>query len=317
VVALVASGSVLVVELWAAWVTGSLALLSDAGHLLVDLSGLAVAYVALRIASRPATAQATYGFTRAEVLAAAFNGFLLIGIGTFIVIRGIERLRHPLNDLDYRTVLWVAILGLVANLVAAQVLRADARTNINTRGALINVLGDALASIGVIVSAILVGWTGDPVWDTIVSFFVAAIIGVSAIALLRTSAAILLEVAPPHIDLAEVKRRVEEIPDIVNVHDLHVWTHTPGRHSVTLHATIRPSAVPHFHHVIGRVEELLAGAFDLHHCTIQLEPTGHDEVSDRFDPVRGVMSDEGPAGTHPAHEPSDVRKSSTLRDDFD
>lgn len=290
-VALVASGTVLFVELWAAWYTGSLALLSDAGHLLVDLSGLAVAFVALRIASRPATPQATYGFTRAEVLAAAFNGFLLIGIGAYIVLRALQRLRDPLPELDSRTVLWVALLGLFANLVAAQVLRADARTNINTRGALMNVLGDALASVGVVISALLVEWSGDPVWDTIVSFFVAGIILVSGVALLRTSAAILLEVAPPHIDPAEVKRRVEQVPDIVNVHDLHVWTHTPGRHSATLHATIRPSAAPHFHHVIEEVEQVLAEAFGLEHCTIQLEPAGHDAVSDRFDPIHGVMGE--------------------------
>lgn len=277
------------VELWASFTTGSLALLSDAGHLLVDLSGLAVAYVALRVASRPATPQATFGFTRAEVLAAAFNGMLLVGIATFIVVRAVGRLQQPLEDLDHTTVLWVAVLGLAANLIAAQMLRRDAGENINTRGAWLNVLGDALASIGVIISALLVRWTGDPVWDTLVSFVVAGIILVGAFALVRSSTQILLEVAPPHIDPADVKRAVETVPDVVNVHDLHVWTHTPGRHSATLHASIRREAVPRFHRVVQEVEDVLMERFGLDHCTIQVEPQGADAVSDRFDPVRGVL----------------------------
>ncbi len=291
VIALLASGSVFVLEVWASIVTGSLALLSDAGHLLVDLSGLLIAYVALRIASRPATEWATYGFVRAEVLAATLNGFLLIGIGTFVVVRAIQRLQRPLDDLDATTVLWVAVLGLVANLVAARMLHADAKVNINTRGAWLNVLGDALASVGVIISALLVTWTGNTDWDTWVSFLVAGIIVASAIALIRTSASILLEVAPPGIKPATVKDAVESLADVVNVHDLHVWTHTPGRHSATLHVSITAASTDRFHTVIQDIEELLMERFGLDHCTIQVEPEGADRISDRFDPVRGLIVD--------------------------
>lgn len=289
VIALLASGSVLVVELWASYITGSLALLSDAGHLLVDISGLLMAYVALRMASRPATPQATYGFFRAEVLAAAFNGILLIGVAAFISYRAWGRLQDPLPELDGVVVLVVAIIGLLANLLAAFILHRDAQENINTRGAFLNVMGDALASIGVIISAVLVIWTGDTVWDTVVSFVVAAIIIYSAIGLMRSAIHILLEVAPSHLDLHEIKRQVEALSGVVNVHDLHVWTLTPGRYSATFHVSIDRDRSSDFHVIIKDIENLLSERFDLTHCTIQVEPEGEDAVSDRFDPVSGEM----------------------------
>lgn len=291
-IALAASGTVLVVELWAAYVTGSLALLSDAGHLLVDLSGLVLAYFALLVASRPATPQATYGFFRAEVLAAAFNGLLLLGISGFILFRAWQRLQRPLPELDGTLILAVAVVGLIANLFAAKILHHDAQENINARGAFLNVLGDALASIGVIIGAVLIIVTGNTVWDTVVSVVVAVIIAYSAIRLIRSAVHILLEVAPPHMDLADVKRQVESLPSVVNVHDLHVWTLTPGRYSATLHVSIRRDRTPMFHEVIHEIENLLMERFGLDHCTIQVEPEGEDYVSDRFDPVEGRMPEE-------------------------
>ncbi len=291
-IAVAASGSVLILELWASWVTGSLALLSDAGHLFVDISGLLLAYMALRWAARPATPRATYGFYRAEVLAAAANGFLLLGVVLFIVGRAIERLNSPLEHLDTNIVLPVAIIGLLANLVAAKFLQTDAKDSINTRGAFLNVMGDALASLGVIASALLVRFTGDPIYDTLVSFVVAAIIGVAAVGLIRDTSSILLERTPSHIMADDVKRAVESVPGVVNVHDLHVWTLTPGRHSASLHATIATSHLTEFWEVTAAMEAMLAERFGLDHCTIQVEPEGHDEVSDRFDPVSQRLEDE-------------------------
>lgn len=284
-----ASGSVFWLEVYAAWRTGSLALLSDAGHLLIDLSGLVLAYFALRWASRPATPQATYGFYRAEVLAAGVNGVLLVAIVLFLTVRAVERLRSPLADLDHGFVLWVAVVGLAANLVAARMLHHDAHENINTRGAYWNVLGDALASVGVIVSALLVRWTGSPSWDTYVTFLVAGIISWGALGLLRSSAAILLETAPPHLDMEEVKRSVEGLAGVLNVHDLHVWTLTPGEYSLTMHVSIRRETIPEFHHVTHAIEDLLAERYGLEHCTIQVEPEGLDPQSDRYDPVHGEL----------------------------
>lgn len=283
----------LVAELWAAWRTGSLALLADAGHVFVDLSGLLLAYVALRIASRPADAQATFGYARAEVLAAAINGLLVVAIALSIVWRAVLRLRDPLDTLDTDLVLIVAAIGLAANVLAALVLRRDAQQNINARGAWMNVIGDTLASVGVILATLAVRWTGNTVWDTVVSFLVAAIIMVAAWSLLRGAVAVLLERAPPHLEPANIKRAVEGIPDVVNVHDLHVWTLTPGDHSLSMHVSIQRAAAGRFHDVTQQIEELLMERFGLGHCTIQVEPEGEDPVSDRFDPVRGEFPTDG------------------------
>ena len=279
------------IEVWAGLKTGSLALLSDAGHLLVDMSGLALAYGALVLASRPASPQATFGHARAEVLAAAINGILVVIVALAIVARAVQRVRSPLDSLDTSLVLKVAVVGLLANIFAALVLRRDARQSINTRGAFVNVLGDGLASIAVIMSAILVAQTGDTRWDTFISFLVAGIILYAAWGLLRGAVMILLERAPPHLAPAEIKHAVEGLRDVVNVHDLHVWTLTPGQHSLSMHVSIRTDSTPRFQDVTEAIEELLRERFGLEHCTIQVEPQGHDDVSDRYDPVAGTMAD--------------------------
>lgn len=288
-IALLASGTVLLVEIWAALKTGSLALLSDAGHLFVDISGLLIAYVALRLASRPATPRATYGFTRAEVLAAAFNGLLLLGIAVGITYGAFRRLQTPLEELDTGLVLVVAVIGLLANLFAARLLQRHAEENINAKGALLNVVGDAIASVGVIIAALLVRYTGDPIWDTLVSLLVAGIIAYTGIGLLRSSLNILLETSPPGIHPGDVKQTVESLPDVVNVHDLHVWTHTPGVHSATMHVSIRQESVSRFFQVTKDIEALMQERYGLDHCTIQLEPEGQDQISDGFDPVQGEL----------------------------
>lgn len=284
-IAIAASGIILVLELWGAYITGSLALLSDAGHMLTDLSGLLLALVAVRWASRPATPQASYGFYRAEVLAAMLNGFLLAGIVVFLIVRAIDRLNRPLADLDTGTVLWIAAIGLAVNVLAAVLLRESAQENINARGAFFNVLGDAVASMGVILSALFVRWTGNVFWDTAVTFFVAAVIAWGAYRLLRSTLAILLEAAPRDIDPVSLKRSIEGLEGVVNVHDLHVWTLTPGHHSASMHVSIRQEDTHRFHHIIRDIEDLLEERFGLTHCTIQVEPEDVDDVSHRYDPV--------------------------------
>lgn len=288
-IALLAAAVIFGVELWASLRTGSLALLSDAGHVFVDMTGLVLAYAALVLASRPATPRATYGFGRAEVLAAATNGLLVVGIAVAIVVRAIQRLNDPLESLDTRLVLIVAAIGLVANIIAALFLRVDAKQNINSRGAFLNVVGDSLASVGVLVATLLVWWTGNTLWDTVVSFLVAAIILFAAWNLLKGAVAILLERAPPHLPPQKIKESVESIPDVRNVHDLHIWTLTPGHHSLSMHVSIRQSATDRWLEVIESIEELLMERFGLDHCTIQVEPEGHDDVSDVYDPVEGEM----------------------------
>jgi cobalt-zinc-cadmium efflux system protein len=284
-IALLASGSVFIVEVWASIKTGSLGLLADASHLLVDLSGLVLAYIALRIASRPADPQATFGYARAEVLAAAINGLLIIGVAVAIVWRAVGRLRSPLDELDTSLVLMVGALGLIANVIAAWMLHKDAESSINSKGAFVNVMGDALASVAVIIATLAVRFTGNTTYDTVISFVVAIIIVVAAWGLLRGALDILLERAPDHLMPADIKRAVESLSDVVNVHDLHVWTLTPGNHSLSMHVSITRPAANAFHTTTHAIEELLAERFGLKHCTIQVEPEGEDRISDEHDPV--------------------------------
>ncbi len=288
-IAIVASATILIVEVWAAFETGSLGLLSDAAHALVDVTGLGLAYAALVLASRPASPQATYGYGRAEVLAAAINGILVIGIAIAIVWRASQRLQDPLESLDSELVLLVAAISLAVNVGAAYLLKRDAGENINSRGAFVNVLGDALASMGVLISALLVRITDNTIWDTLVSFLVAGIILFAAWGLLRGAVAILLERAPPHLAPVDIKAAVENLECVVNVHDLHVWTLTPGHHSLSMHVSITEEAAQDFARAIHEIESLLMQRFGLEHCTIQVEPEGHDEASDQYDPVRGEM----------------------------
>lgn len=286
-IALAAGGIIFFVQLWASLRTGSLALLSDAAHAFVDMTGLGLAYAALVLASRPAGERATFGYGRAEVLAASVNGLLVIGIAIAIIVRAIDRLRNPLVELDSDLVLLVAFIALIVNAGAAWLLRDEGQHNINARGAFINVLGDTLASLGVVVSALLVRWTGSTQWDTIVSFIVAGIILVAAWGLLRGAVAILLERAPPHLAPQDIKTAVESLGDVLNVHDLHVWTLTPGHHSLSMHVSIRERAAPHFMDVTHAIEDLLLRKFGLDHCTIQVEPEGNI-LSDTYDPIGGT-----------------------------
>lgn len=277
----------MVVEVWASLRTGSLALLSDAGHMLADVSGLALAYAALILSSRPASPKATFGYGRAEVLAAAINGLLVVAVAIGILWQAIGRLGDPLDSLDTGLVLKVGVVGLAANLLAAWMLHKDAQHNINAKGAFLNVVGDALASVGVLIATLLVHFTGDTRWDTLVSFLVAGIILVAAWGMLRGAVAILLERAPPHLAPADIKKAVEGLPEVVNIHDLHVWTLTPGHHSLSMHVSITRAAAESFQEATEAIEALLMERFGLDHCTIQVEPEGHDDLSDHYDPVKG------------------------------
>ncbi len=261
----------LVAEVWAGIAAHSLALLSDAGHVLTDISGLVLAMVALRWASRPATAKATFGYLRAEVLAAMANGILLTGVVVFIVLRAVDRLRHPVDSIDTTTVLVVAVVGLGINLLSARLLHQHAKHNINARGAYLDLVGDALSSVGVIVSTLIVRATGDVVWDTVVAFIVAGIIALGAANLLRSTFAILLERVPPGVDLDVVRKAMRDVDGVAEVTDLHVWTHTPGSHSLTAHVAIKPESAAAFQSILKEVEHVLAERFALEHCTIQIE----------------------------------------------
>jgi len=266
--------------------SGSLALLADAVHMLADSAALVLALVAALIAARPHTARFTFGFHRAEVLAALANAVILVLLLVRIATEAVLRLSGLRSvEIDGRLMLLVATIGLAVNLVVFFVLRhggghthghgddhghTDPAQNINLRAALIHVLGDMLGSAAAILAAIAIlalGWT----WaDPAASLAVAALIAVSAWRILREAAEVLLDVAPAGKDAAAIERALLDEAGIVAVHDLHVWCVTPGR--VALAAHIRTHAEDDPQATLARVNRLLAARFDIHHTTLQLEP---------------------------------------------
>jgi cobalt-zinc-cadmium efflux system protein len=223
--------------------TGSLALLADAGHMLADAFGLSMSYAALRIAARPATPRRTFGFHRAEILAAVANAILLLGIAGFILVEAWTRFSAP-EEIASLPMLLVAVGGLVVNLVAFKTLHAASESNLNLRGAFLEVVADLLGSVGAIVAAVTIWLTGWTQVDPLVSALIAAFIVPRALSLLWTGLNVLLEATPAHLDLGRVVTEMQTVPGVTAVHDLHAWTIASGYVAMSAHVRSngRPSA---------------------------------------------------------------------------
>ncbi len=257
-----------VVEAVGGWLSGALALLADAGHMLTDVGALGLALAGARMAGRPADSSKTYGYLRWEILAALVNGALLLAIAGWITVEAIGRLGQP-QAVDARLFGAVAALGLVVNLVALRLLHAghDHR-NLNARAAYFHVLSDLLGSVGAITAAVIVGFTGWTAADPLVSLGIAVLIVFGAVRILRESVNVLLEAAPAHIAVLELERRMLEVPGVAAVHDLHLWTVTSGVVAMSGHAVV-PALADH----PGALEGLrvAAAGLGINHVTIQLE----------------------------------------------
>jgi cobalt-zinc-cadmium efflux system protein len=277
VVALGLSLTVLVVEAVAAWITGSLALLADAGHVLGDSVGIVMALAAISVAQlgRPGSRR-TFGYHRSEVIAAGLNGLVLLGLATWVVVSAVRRFGGG-PEIDAVPVLAAAGLGLVANVVALLVLRDGAQESLNVRGAYLEVLGDALGSVAVIVSAVVVLTTGWDAADAVASLLIAAMIVPRAIALLREVAEVLLEGTPRDVDLDELRTHILGCSGVVDVHDLHVWTITSGMPVMSAHVVVDDSVtrMGQAHAVLDQLSSCLSDHFDVEHSTFQIEPAGH------------------------------------------
>jgi len=276
-VALGITVTLLVVEAIGAAVTGSLALLADAGHLATDALGLVVALAAVTLAARPPSARRTFGFGRLEVLAAAANALLLLGVGGTVLVQAIRRLADPV-DVPSMPLLVLGVVGLLGNLVALAVLAGGDRNSLNLRGALLEVLGDALGSVAVIVSAVVIWLTGWHAADAVASLVIAALILPRSAVLLRDAAHVLLEGTPAGVDLAEVRSALLEIEGVHEVHDLHVWSITSGEAAVSAHLVVVGVDCVGCGEksVLDRAAAVLAARFDLEHSTLQIEHTTHD-----------------------------------------
>jgi cobalt-zinc-cadmium efflux system protein len=257
----------MVVEVIGGWVSGSLALLADAGHMLTDAGALALSLLSSWIALRPANESKTYGYQRWEILAALVNGAALFGIAAWVIVEAVQRIQHP-APIRTQLFLFIAAGGLLVNLLSLSILHGMRHGNLNARGAYLHVLGDALGSVGALGAAAIIMLTGWTVADPIVSIALALLILVGAWRLLRESTDILLEGVPRDISMSEVHSCMLRVPGVTAVHDLHVWTVTSGMIAMSGHAIV-PELASHPGVLEGiRVELARLG---IAHVTIQLE----------------------------------------------
>ena len=267
---------VLVAEVVGGLLTGSLALLADAGHMFTDVAGLGLSILAITFAAKPASAQRTYGYFRLEILAAVVNGMLLFGVAVLILVEAWRRFSSP-PDVASGEMLVFAVVGLAANLVSLLLLRRGAAHSLNVKGAYLEVLGDLLGSIAVIAAAVIITTTGWNYADPIASVAVALMILPRTWTLLREAVDVLLEATPKGMDLAEVRRHIVETDGVVDAHDLHVWTITSGMPVLSVHVVVDDAALANggSGRILDRLGDCLADHFDVEHCTFQLEPAGH------------------------------------------
>ena len=278
VIVLVITAAVFVVELVGGLVSGSLALLADAGHVLTDSGGLVLALVATSLAQRAATNRRTFGLQRAEVLAALTNALLLVGIAVWVLIKAIDRLTEP-EPVDTSVMITAAAIGAAANLAGMLLLRRAQAESLNLRGAYLEVLGDLVGSVAVIVAAVLIRLTGWTRFDALCSLAIFVLILPRAWSLLREVVDVLLEATPRGVDLDQVREHIREVAGVVDVHDLHAWTITSGVPVLSAHVVVDDACIDQGRsgEVLDRLAECLGGHFDVAHCTFQLEPLGHQE----------------------------------------
>jgi cobalt-zinc-cadmium efflux system protein len=263
---------VLVVEVAGAALSGSLALLADAGHVLADGTGIGLALLAVRFAARPATAQRTFGYYRVEILAAVVNAVLLFGVAGFVLVEAWRRLTEP-PEVASGLMLAVAAAGLVANAVSMWLLRDGQHRSLNLRGAYLEVWGDLLGSVAVLAAAAVIAITGFQAADPIASALIGVLILPRTWRLLKEAVDVLLEAAPKGVDLAEVRRHLAETPGVRDVHDLHAWTITSGLPVLSAHVVLERGADAG--QVLDGLGDCLAGHFDIEHSTFQLEQPEH------------------------------------------
>jgi cobalt-zinc-cadmium efflux system protein len=277
-VALAVVLAVLVTEVIGGILTGSLALLSDAGHMASDAIGLGVALVASAVAARPATDRHTYGFRRVEVLAALVNGVLLTVLAVSILLEVVRRLDAPETvHVQAGPMLVIAAIGLIANAGTLLLLRRGDRRSLNLRGAYLEVLSDLIGSVVTVGAAVVILVVGYQQADAIGSLAVAVLIAPRAFLLLRDVARVLTESAPRETDVAAIRRHLLETRGVVDVHDVHVWAITSGSPVFSAHVVVASEVFTagRSGELLDRLGECLSGHFDVAHSTFQLEPTEH------------------------------------------
>ena len=284
-IALGLTTSFLIAEIIGGILTKSLALLSDAAHMFTDTAALAIALAAIRIGKRPADARRTFGYYRFEILAAAFNAMLLFLVATYILYEAYQRLKSP-AEIESTGMLVVAVLGLVVNLISMRMLTSGKEDSLNVKGAYLEVWSDMLGSIGVLLGAVIIRFTGWSWVDSLVAVAIGLWVLPRTWMLLKASMNVLLEGVPEGIGLGDVQQAILQVPGIASVHDLHVWAISSGKISLTVHAVCIPNGLD-YPTILQAVRAMLAEKFDIHHATVQLEAHPCEQATDlhAFEPV--------------------------------
>jgi len=269
------TGGFMLVEIAGGLLTGSLALLADAGHMLSDSLSLFVALGAVLLAARPATARRTYGYKRAEILAALFNGVLLAVVAIWVVVEALRRLSQPVEVIG-GGMLAVAVAGLLVNLLVAFVLVRSGGESLNVKAALRHVLADLAGSAGAIIAAGVILLTGWEQADPVISILISVLIAASAWTVVRDSVDILLEAAPSDLDTEEIGQQMVAVPEVVQIHDLHIWQITSGLPMLSAHVLVGTGANCHRAQLV--IEALLQERFGIRHTTLQVEHVPSDRL---------------------------------------
>lgn len=270
--------AVVLIQVAGAALSGSLALLADAGHMLSDAAGVFIALLAAWIASRPASDLRTYGYQRAEVLAALANALILVAIAVVIFTEAIRRIGAA-PEVQTDIMLYAAILGAAANLISLLILQGAQKESLNVRGAYLEVLGDLLGSMAVIAAAVVIMLTGFLAADTIASVLIAIMILPRAWHLLRDIVDVLLEAAPKGVEVQMIREHILSVAGVVAVHDIHIWTITSGVPVFSAHVVVEDGVLSArgADQVLDKLTTCLGSHFDTEHCTFQLEPASHSE----------------------------------------
>ncbi len=268
------TASYLAVEVAGGLLTGSLALIADAGHMLTDVAGVGMALLAIRFAARPANPAKTYGYYRLEMLAALVNGFLLFGVSGYILFEAYRRLSSPPEVLGL-PMLAVATVGLLVNLISAYMLLEGQKVSLNLRGAFLEVLSDLLGSVAVIVAGVVIITTGFELIDPIASIFIGLFILPRTWHLMGEAVHVLLEGAPRDLNIAHVRDHILNSRRVKGVHGLHAWNLTSGMNVMSAHVVIAEDAVPQL--VLNELQVCLADHFDIEHSTFQIEQPDRSE----------------------------------------
>ncbi|WP_086868352.1 cation diffusion facilitator family transporter [Streptomyces viridochromogenes] len=282
-VALAITLGVMVVQIVGGVAADSLALVADAAHMATDAVGLGMALLAIHFANRPASTTRTFGYARAEILAALANCLLLLGVGGYVLYEAVERFFTP-ADTEGGLMIVFGSIGLVANLISLSLLMRGQKESLNVRGAFLEVAADTLGSLTVIVSAAVILGTGWQAADPIASLVIGVMIVPRTLKLLRETLDVLLESAPKGVDMDEVRAHILAVDGVEDVHDLHAWTITSGMPVLSAHVVVRSDVLNAIGHekVLHELQGCLGHHFDVEHCTFQLEPAGHAQHESRL-----------------------------------